>query len=85
MKTNTLSINIHKTSFALFNLPKADENLPLEIPLLSFHEFKIKQVSSTKFLGVKIDENITWEQQITLIPIDTQKILAFYLKLKNIF
>ena len=83
MKTNTLSINIDKTSFALFNLPRANENLPLEIPLLPFDKFKIKQVSSTKLLGVKIDENITWEQQITLIPKKSPENLVFYLKQKK--
>ena len=67
LKTNKLSINIDKTNFIFFHQHRANENLPLVLPLLSLDGFQIKLVSSTKFLGVQIDENITWEQQVVLM------------------
>ena len=88
LKTNKLSINVRKTSLILFHPRKANESLPLKLPLLFLDAFQIKQVSSAKFLGVQIDDNITWEQQIKLMQnkifknlgvlIITKIILHFY-------
>ena len=58
LKTNKLSINIKRANFILFNSCRANENLPLKLPLLFLDGFEIKQASSVKFLGVQINENL---------------------------
>ena len=60
LKTNKQSINIDKINFILFHPRRTNEHLPLKSPLISLDGFEIKQVSSAKFLGIQIDENITW-------------------------
>ena len=60
-------MNIDETKFMLFHPCRANENLPLKLPLLSLEGLEIRQVSSAKFLGVQIDEIIIWEEQITLM------------------
>ena len=67
LETNKLSMNIDETKFMLFHPCRANENLPLKLPLLSLEGLEIRQVSSAKFLGVQIDEIIIWEEQITLM------------------
>ena len=34
-------------------------------PAIKINQIPVKQVSATKFLGVYIDENLTWERHIT--------------------
>merc|ERR1712035_191640 len=63
-KINKLSLNIKKTNFILFsnNHKKLDENLTVLIDNVS-----ITNVDSTRFLGVLIDKNLSWEPHISLI------------------
>ena len=61
LKTSKISINMENTNFIFFQPRRANENLPVKLLLLSLDEFEIKQVYSAKFLGVQIDENITWK------------------------
>ena len=75
LKTNKISINIDNTN---------KENLPVKLLLLSLDEFEIKQVYSAKFLGVQIDENITWKQQITLMQNKLSKNLGLLFNAKKI-
>ena len=75
LKTNKISINIDNTN---------KENLPVKLLLLSLDEFEIKQVYSAKFLGVQIDENITWKQQITLMQNKLSKNLGLLFNTKKI-
>ena len=74
LKTNKISINIDNTN---------KENLPVKLLLLSLDEFEIKQVYSAKFLGVQIDENITWKQQITLMQNKLSKNLGLLFNAKK--
>ena len=84
LKKNKLFLNIDKTNFVLFHPCRANENLSLKLPLISVDGFEMKQVSSAKFLGVPIDENITWEQQITLTQNKISGNLDVLFKTKNV-
>ena len=84
LKTNKISINIDNTNFILLQLRRANEHLPVKLLLLSLDEFEIKQVYSAKFLGVQIDENITWKQQITLMQNKLSKNLGLLFNAKKI-
>ena len=66
LRANKLSINIDKTNFILFHNSRDKDHFPLKLPTLCINDAPIKQVVSTKFLGVQIDENINWTHHITL-------------------
>ena len=52
--------NEGKTKFILFQKPRDNGNLPLQLPNLKIKNYEIKRPSSTKFLGILVDENHTW-------------------------
>ena len=53
LKRNKLPINIDQTNFILFHKQPKKDNLHLELPTLTIKDILIKQVVSTKFLGVQ--------------------------------
>ena len=42
-------------------------SLPLQLPTMTFSNIVIKRQSSVKFLGVIIDENLTWKNHIQIV------------------
>ena len=61
---NKLSLNVTKTKNLFFHKPSKKDNIPLVLPKLSICNNEIKQSESIKFLGVFLDENITWRDHI---------------------
>ena len=56
---NKLTLNISKTNFILFRPPKCKE---VQVnPIVSLRGKQIEKVSSTKFLGVYVDEHLSWK------------------------
>ena len=82
LRANKLSINIDKTNFIPFHNNRDKDHLPLKLPTLFINDAPIKQVVSTKFLGVQIDENINWTQHITLTENKLAKQLGLLYKAK---
>ena len=66
-KANKLSLNGKKTKFTLFHKVSQSEIIPLKLPTLSINNTKIKQTSSLKFLGVLIDETLSWKVHINTL------------------
>ena len=64
--TNKLSLNAGKTKLFVHKLSACD-SIPLRLPTITFNSIEIKRGSSAKFLGVIIDENITWNKHIELV------------------
>ena len=58
-----LSLNIKKTNYIIFKSKQKVINYKLNIKL---DNIEIKQVSFIKFLGVIINENLTWETILKL-------------------
>ena len=46
-------------------------------------QVKLKHVETTTFLGVIIDNRLSWSQHINYIKIRLRKVLGFYVKLGN--
>ena len=61
VKCNRLALSISKTNFILFHSGKLKPNKPLKIKI--DHEL-IKEVDSTKYLGITFDSNLTWKSHI---------------------
>jgi Reverse transcriptase (RNA-dependent DNA polymerase) len=70
-KANRLSLNLTKTSFVLFNSHR--KTLPTHIPPLLIDNVPIPQLTKVNFLGVIIDQNLTWQDHISQISLKLAK------------
>ena len=63
LKINKLSLNVNKTHYMLFTKKRKD------IPCISINidGQPIDEVESTRFLGVHIDNRLTWKKHISYI------------------
>ena len=65
---NKLSLNVKKEEVFFFStIHKKKDNIPLRLPNLNINGFTVERKSSIKFLGVWIDENLTWRDHIHTI------------------
>jgi len=83
-KANRLSLNIQKTSFIMFGYKKVpaiynshDFNLCIRID-----NENISRVDYTKFLGVIIDNKLTWQRHVDYIALKISKSLSVLSRLK---
>ena len=78
LKVNKLSLNIDKTHFMLFcGRKKVDDDLNIQID-----GQYINRVSSTKFLGVTIDELLIWKEHILNISKKVARAIGILNKVK---
>lgn len=66
-KANKLSLNAKKTKYTLFHSCQQKKFLPNNLPFLSIENNEIIQENVTKFLGVLIDENLSWKTHINSV------------------
>jgi len=57
LKSNQLFLNVNKTNYLLFT--KSKEKISLQI-----NDSKIKQADSLKYLGVYLDDKLSWNRHI---------------------
>lgn len=62
--SNRLSLNVSKTKFMLFSRKK---NIDNEFITLQLNNCKLEKVSSTTFLGVTIDDALSWKTHIDIV------------------
>ena len=65
--SNKLSLNIKKTKYTFFHKNSVKDIIPLKLPDLHIFNKTIERTSSIKFLGVVLDEHITWNEHIKTI------------------
>ena len=58
---NKLTLNANKSSFTIFKSSNKNIHLPNSIEFLNF---KIERTASIKFLGIILDQHLTWDQHI---------------------
>ena len=63
-KANKLSLNLKKTNFMLFKPRQKKYHFPLQICI---NEQRIEQVKETVFLGVVLDEHLSWKPHISQV------------------
>ena len=61
-KANKLSLNIKKTIYTLFHKNSTKDDLPLKLPDLKIVNSVLKRQASIKYLGVMLDEKISWKE-----------------------
>ena len=65
-RANKLSINAGKTKYIFFHKQQDSKKVPQKLPMLILNNTTLERVSSIKFLGVILDENINWNRHIEL-------------------
>ena len=83
-KSNKLSLNTGKTKYTFFHKLNLSDNIPLQLQELKIHNTIISRERAIKFLGIIIDENLTWKNHIELIESKSPKIQECYIK-QNLF
>ena len=81
---NKLSINVSKTKYTLFHSANKKDKIPLELPLLKIDNNKIERETSIKFLGVILDENISWKKHIETVENKISKNMGILGKVSNL-
>ena len=79
--TNFPSILIRQ-KYTFFHKLYVSDNIPLKLPKLEINKMTIKRVNSIKFLGVLIDENLTWKKHINEIEKKVSKSIGMLYKAK---
>ena len=80
LQVNKLSLNISKSHFMLFTRKRTDVHyINIEI-----NNITISRVKNVKFLGVILDEKMSWKDHINYISKKISKCIAIMFKLKNI-
>ena len=80
LKVNKLSLNIDKTHFMLFcGKRRVDQNITVKIDGKD-----IQRVKHTKFLGVIIDEQLTWKEHICYISKKVSRAIYIFSKVRSI-
>ena len=91
MRSNQLHINMGKCAYMYFR-PKPSKNESLsaartrpvtEHLVLAINGIKIAQVQKIKFLGVIIDENLTWDDQISYLENKLKSCLVLIKRIKK--
>lgn len=75
--SNKLSLNINKSKFILFGNKKVNPSTLVE---LSIENVKLERVQQYTFLGVKIDQNLSWKSHINHVRSKTARTLGILRK-----
>ena len=81
-KSNKLSLNIKKTKYTLFFKPTKADDIPFKLPNFLINDTPIERQTSMKFLGVLLDENLSWRSHIQTIENKISKNIAMLYKVK---
>ena len=79
---NRLSVNVSKTKYVLFNT--AQSKLTTKKRTLTLRQNKIEQVECIKFLGVYIQEHLSWSRHINHLISKLCSILGTVIKAKSL-
>ena len=82
--SNKLSLNTSKTHYSFFHKLSKKDDIPLKLPLVYIKDCEIKRNTSVKFLGVMVDENLTWKDHIKTIENKIAKSLGLLYKSQHL-
>ena len=86
-RANKLSLNISKTNYVLFIPPrlKLIDNTPSSDCVLKFGDEEILQKSSTKFLGIEMDQHLNWFDHYKSLNSRLSRAVYILNKVKNVW
>ena len=80
LTANKLSLNVNKTQFMIFKTKKKKLS---HKPKIFIHEQTINKVNYTKFLGLYIDEELSWKYHINHVGMKVAKMTAIMAKARH--
>ena len=80
LNANKICLNVSKTEVVLFKSSRKLTDVPLKLKL---NGKRLYPTNSVKYLGINIDENLTWKQQISDIAIKLNKANGILSKLRH--
>ena len=84
LKANKLSLNLTKAKYSLFHPTSKKRFLREPLPFLKIDNIVIKRGNVTKFLGVLIDDNLSWKQHLNNASTKISKIIGILYKSREI-
>ena len=63
---NKLSLNVEKRKYSFLHKPSKKDDISLCLPKLIINNYEIQREESIKFLGVLLDQHLTWKEHIKL-------------------
>ena len=82
-EANSLCRNVRKTKYSLFHKPSRKDDFPLLLPRSVIKNHNVERVNSIKFLGVLLDENLSWKDHIKCIENKVTKTLVLLYRAKS--
>jgi len=83
-KANKLSLNIKKTTYTLFHSFYKKPTLPQNLPNVTIDGAKVERKQVNKFLGILVDENLSWNQHVDYIENKISKNIGILYKTRHI-
>ena len=81
-KVNKLTLNIDKTNFMIFTSDR--KRSQLNIPnTLQVDNFIINRISHTKYLGLIIDEKLSWKEHVNQLCIKLNSLFPIFYNIRN--
>ena len=71
---------MEKTKYSFFHKPTKKGDIPLRLPKLTINNHEIQRKESIKFLGVSLDQTLTWKEHIKLTEYKIAKNIAILYK-----
>ena len=81
-RANKISLNTSKTKYILFHNRNQRDTIPLKLPDLLISNREMERVSHLKFLGLVIDENLSWECHIKKLENQIVKTIGMLYKVR---
>ena len=82
LSLNKLSLNSNKSKFMIFHYPQKKLQ-PRDIPHIQINGFSIERVTEFDFLGLTLDESLSWKNHINKISNKIASIIGIINKQKN--
>ena len=83
MIANKLSINANKTNYIIIQTPKSRSVKTTTSFQLKLRNNKVEKVSSTRFLGEIINENLTWKYHMDMIKQKMRAALGAVMRIRS--
>ena len=71
---------MEKTKYSFFHKPTKKGDIPPRLPKLTINNHEIQRKESIKFLGVSLDQTLTWKEHIKLTEYKIAKNIAILYK-----
>ena len=83
-KANELLLNLTKAKYSLFHSASKKRFLREPLPFLKMDNIAIERENVTKFIGVLIDENLSWKHHINDVSTKISKTIGILYKSRGI-